>query len=548
MAAFVWGAGGAQLTPEQIAERRKVAAALMQQGSDFSPVRSPWQGAARVAQAMLGGFEGAQVDAAEKTNAETNQQLVAALLGGQGGAPMPITPPAVGVNPTSAAQPMGSLPTMTNTVGKIYENDEPSPLDPPSGADRDRAIRTIVAEAGNQGPTGMNAVASVIRNRAARGNFGGDTPSQVVTAPNQFEPWNTAAGRQRMAALDPNGAPYQAADAALTSAYAGNDPTNGATHFYAPKAQAALGRSAPRWDNGTGVDIGDHRFFGGAPVAAATPASTAINPAIAAALTNPAASPATQKIAALMLQQQQAQNKPTTVDLGNEIGVMRNGQIVQRIPKSRDPMETEAKRLDLETKRRGLDAAPAVRNVKQADGSEVAVQWDRERQDWVPLKAPQGGNPVASPKLTEVQSKDVGFYNRGSKILPRLEEQDKALTDFFSARGGEISNYFKSDAYRQAEQTGRELLAVILRKDTGAAVTPDEMTLYGSIYLPQPGDDPATIEQKRLSRQTAIEGIRMGLGTADIIFRSREALEAAKQQPAAPTGPSIDDLVKKYGG
>jgi hypothetical protein len=144
-------------------------------------------------------------------------------------------------------------------------------------------VATILGEAGNQGSAGQNAVASVIRNRAVNGSFGGDTPQGVVTAPNQFEPWNTTAGRSRMAmaAADPKQA--AAADAAISQAYgeggtAPNDPTNGATMFFSPTAQAALGRSVPSWAQGSGQDIGDHRFFGGVPqaptqVAQAVPAT-----------------------------------------------------------------------------------------------------------------------------------------------------------------------------------------------------------------------------------------------------------------------------------
>lgn len=41
----------------------------------------------------------------------------------------------------------------------------------------------------------------------------------------------------------------------------GQDPTGGADHFYSPTLQAKLGRRAPAWDNGSGQDIGRHRFF-----------------------------------------------------------------------------------------------------------------------------------------------------------------------------------------------------------------------------------------------------------------------------------------------
>ena len=37
----------------------------------------------------------------------------------------------------------------------------------------------------------MAAVASVIRNRLAAGGYG-KTPTDIVRAPNQFEPWNTS--------------------------------------------------------------------------------------------------------------------------------------------------------------------------------------------------------------------------------------------------------------------------------------------------------------------------------------------------------------------
>jgi hypothetical protein len=154
------------------------------------------------------------------------------------------------------------------------------------------------------------------------------------------------------------------------------------------------------------------------------------------------------------------------------------------------------------------------------------------------MPAPEGGAAVQGPpKLTETQSKDVGFYNRGSKIIDRLEKQDQALTDALSKVGGNLSNYFKTPQYRQAEQTAREFLAVLLRKDTGAAVTPQEMEMYSSIYLPQPADDPTTIEQKKAARRTALEGIRLGLGTAEIIFRSQEALQK-QPAPTTPTSPA----------
>jgi hypothetical protein len=278
---------------------------------------------------------------------------------------------------------------------------------------------------------------------------------------------------------------------------------------------------------------------------AAAAAANIPNSALIEALTNPRASAATQQLAASLLSQRV---KPRDQWLEQKLP---DGSLAQRnsqtgelrvVRPGVDPAERESKQLDIETKRKNLGKvdAPTVQRIKQPDGSEVAVQWDQEKKAFVPLQAPEGGNAVKAPgKLTEQQSKDVGFYNRGSKIIDRLEKQDEALKDVFSKVGGSMSNYLKTDAYRQAEQTGRELLAVILRKDTGAAVTDKEMELYSSIYLPGPADDPQTVAQKRAARRTAIEGLKMGLGPAEILFNSQNtpAPAAAPANPAQrPTG------------
>jgi hypothetical protein len=130
--------------------------------------------------------------------------------------------------------------------------------------ERDLAIRTMVTEAGNQGPAGMLAVANIIENRRRTGRWG-QSYADVILAKSQFEPWmahvrGTANDPRRISESDPR---YRQAAELLDGARAGvlPDVTGGMTHFYAPKAQAALGRSAPAWAKGPSKTIGDHVFF-----------------------------------------------------------------------------------------------------------------------------------------------------------------------------------------------------------------------------------------------------------------------------------------------
>lgn len=66
MTPFVWGEGGEKTTPAQVKRRREIAQAMMQKGIDTSPVESPWQGVARIAQAISGKYQSDKADAAEQ--------------------------------------------------------------------------------------------------------------------------------------------------------------------------------------------------------------------------------------------------------------------------------------------------------------------------------------------------------------------------------------------------------------------------------------------------------------------------------------------------
>jgi len=127
-----------------------------------------------------------------------------------------------------------------------------------SPIDRDYMIRTVMGEAGSD--PSASGVAAVIANRM---KSTGQSAKNVVLAPNQFEAWQ----RQNLAAVPTTAPAYKNAAKVVDNVLSGTtpDPTGGATMFYSPTAQKALGRTPPAWDDGTGQTIGAHKFFGGNP-------------------------------------------------------------------------------------------------------------------------------------------------------------------------------------------------------------------------------------------------------------------------------------------
>lgn len=104
---FLWS-GNERLTPEQVQRKRKVAEALARQGTDASPIQHWAQGAARVAQAMLGGYEERKAGEAEKANAAEDSGLLSGLLAGATGVPATVAAPSAAPSSPSAAGPVAA--------------------------------------------------------------------------------------------------------------------------------------------------------------------------------------------------------------------------------------------------------------------------------------------------------------------------------------------------------------------------------------------------------------------------------------------------------
>jgi len=253
--------------------RRKIAYELMKSGMDTSPVRHWTQGAARVAQSLLGGWELNRMDQKDQEQkAQEREGIVNGIVNPQANMPQGTQPP-ISMPPTNGPRkvsealytgPAANGWNQENVNGQVIAvnqnpNPIPSPLDPPNEKDMKIAAALVQAEAGNQGSVGQQAVAAALRNRAAQTGL---SVPQVAAQPGQFE----SVGSGSINKYGPGTPGYDKAVAAVERAYTGDDPTRGAVNFYAPGAQASLARkdgrpAVAKFDNGNGVDIGDQRFF-----------------------------------------------------------------------------------------------------------------------------------------------------------------------------------------------------------------------------------------------------------------------------------------------
>lgn len=164
------------------------------------------------------------------------------------------------------------------------------------------------------------------------------------------------------------------------------------------------------------------------------------------------------------------------------------------------------------------------------------------------VQGPGAGSSGAGLNVTESQT--LGFAIRAEGALQDLEPVANTLADPLMRAveldpTGTVRGNVQSEDYQVARNAADEFLQAILRKDTGAAITPQEQELYGRTYLPQAGDSEAVLQQKARARQRAVAALRAGM-TPDMMLR----LEGVNIPTEAGSSADLsdDDLINMYGG
>jgi hypothetical protein len=209
---------------------------------------------------------------------------------------------------------------------------------------------------------------------------------------------------------------------------------------------------------------------------------------------------------------------PITVDTGTSIELRDPNdptKVLQRIPKSQMPTAGQV----LET-----ENGPMLVNTRTGQATPVMA----------------GGQPVAGGKpLTEAQGNATAFGMRmkeSNQLINDLEKKGVTNTGVVRSTIGGIVGMtpFVGEKMQQGVQSAMNVLpsalggpsgeqqqvdaarknfiTAVLRKESGAAISPTEFYTEAQKYFPQPGDSNETIAQKRNARETAIKAMEIQAG------------------------------------
>lgn len=123
--------------------------------------------------------------------------------------------------------------------------------------------------------------------------------------------------------------------------------------------------------------------------------------------------------------------------------------------------------------------------------------------------------------LTEAQGKDLTYANRAGQSNAVIDQYAQTIASYNpllwsgykAAENTSLGNTIVPDVVRQVRQAERDFITSILRRESGATISPTEFSVAEKQYFPQPGDDAGTLAQKTQLRNTAIAAFKRSAGS-----------------------------------
>lgn len=120
--------------------------------------------------------------------------------------------------------------------------------------------------------------------------------------------------------------------------------------------------------------------------------------------------------------------------------------------------------------------------------------------------------PEKEEKLPATAYTAAGFAQRLEDANKQIEDLGKTFDPTTLKAAFEGSQYMpeiaKSENIKLLNQAKRNFLNAVLRKESGAAISPSEFASGNAQYFPAPGDTEAVLQQKQRNREVAIASLK----------------------------------------
>lgn len=202
-------------------------------------------------------------------------------------------------------------------------------------------------------------------------------------------------------------------------------------------------------------------------------------------------------------------------------------------------------------------ASTQALNAKPVAAAPAGYRWKGDGG----LEAIPGGPADAkSQQYTESQGKAMSFGQRAAdaheilnyvgengKVQPSLLKRAAEGVPLIGGALGMAANATQSGPQMQVEQAQRNFVNAVLRRESGASISPSEFDSAIKQYFPQPGEPPQVVAQKAANRAMTIQGLaeEAGPGRAKVTGAGEKARARFEAMKAIKAGAPRDQVLQR---
>lgn len=142
----------------------------------------------------------------------------------------------------------------------------------------------------------------------------------------------------------------------------------------------------------------------------------------------------------------------------------------------------------------------------------------------------------APPNPSQPEAASAGYANRLSSSADIIDKNQGEGTSMYNRGASSLpgGNYLVSGGYQQLDQAERNFVNAQLRRESGAAISESEFGNARRQYLPQPGDGPEVLKQKKAARDMAVRNMQLSAGNVLMPPGVIQQSSPAKGSPVVP--------------
>lgn len=203
----------------------------------------------------------------------------------------------------------------------------------------------------------------------------------------------------------------------------------------------------------------------------------------------------------LQLQQQEAQSKLQEERLKNAI----------EITKMRGDNSTTNALIAVIAKQNQGQPSDGLVNAVIANPAMYSGLSAKTRETLLPKLTAAGLDAGTLLRPTKEQANAKSFATRMQDAETILKDKENEITKMtvpgFYLEHSWMPSGWQSKSFRQFDQASRNLINAILRRESGAVISPNEFDNANVQYLPRPNDDTDTLAQKAKNRKAQLDGL-----------------------------------------